>query len=589
MPPPPRRPSRHATPVDLAPPEAEAEDSSATIIQAPPGDGATVIMDRSALPGPVSKAKLVFLSGPKAGTEVKLTSAETTLGRQSDNAVVIPDISVSRHHVAVRRQGASYILADLGSGNGIILNGERVDGDVALQDGDIFAMGDTEVRFELPRPPPRGPSNLARRDASPSKGARSGSPGRTTDPAIPQPEDTTGVTDVSRRKGPSKRLLIVAGAVGVLMIVLIAAAKIRQGSAPKPPSPEEERIAAQGARMAQLYEEGKRALNAGDFKSAAAALGEAYTLAVEVNLDENEARNIRRQAEYAKGLVGGQDALEKAQNAGAQLQFARAMALLKPYSGEDHALHDTAIKVIDQMKARASEKLAAGKEALSVKDVDLARQALEDLKAVDPNLPECKELDGLIRDATQPRETQVKNRPTPATKDLQAPIVAAMAAGKLEDAIAAATAINAKAVKADLVSFRDGCKDLEADGAARRCGDLLRRIPGGEASPFMEPIHRRGAAAALNDGIKAIGTENWARAYQAFHQAQVADPTNAVAQKNLRTIRAKAKEFFEQAYVDRGVDPDKARRGFEAVISMTAPDDELNQKSKRHLKDLGGE
>lgn len=588
MPPPPRRPSRHATPVDLASPDAGAEES-ATIVRAPPGDGATVIMDRSALPKPVSTAKLVFLSGPKAGTEVKLTSEETTLGRQSDNAVAIPDISVSRHHVAVRRQGASYVLADLGSGNGSILNGERVDGEVALQDGDVFAMGDTEVRFELPRPPTRGPSKLARRDASPSVGARSVSTGRATDPDITPPEDTTGVTDVPRRKGPSKRLLIIAGAVGALMSLLIAAAKIRQGSAPKQPSPEEERIAARGARMAELYEEGKRVLNAGDFKSAAALLGEAYTLAVEVDLDENEARNIRRQAEYAKGLVGGQEALEKAQNAGAQLQFARAMALLEPYSGEDHALHDTAIKVIDQMKARASEKLAEGKEALSTKDVDLAQQALEDLKAVDPNLPESKELEGLLRDAIQPREAPVKNRHTHSPKDLQAPIVAAMAAGKLDDAIAAATAIDAKAVAADLVSFRDGCKDLDADGAARRCGDLLRRIPGGEASPFMKPIHRRGAAAALTEGIKAIGTENWASAYQAFHQAQLADPNNAVALKSLRTIRAKAKEFFEQAYVDRSVDPDKARRGFEAVISMTGPNDELNQKSKRHLKDLGGE
>lgn len=549
-------------------------------------------MDRSALPGGSPGAKLVFLSGPKAGAEVKLTSQETTLGRQSDNAVVIPDISVSRHHVAVRRQGAGYVLADLGSGNGSILNGERIDGEAALQDGDVFSMGDTEVRFEMPRPPPRGPSALARRSDAPSGKAPARRGDRVTQD-VPALEDTTNTTEVPGSRRLSKRQLLIAGGAAAVMILLIVAVKLKQGGErPAGPSAQDQEIEAMGGRMAQLAEDGKKALNAGDYRAAFAALSEAYDLGGKVGLDENGLKTLRRQADYAKGLVGGQEALEKAQAAGAQLQFAQAMALIKPYTGEDHALHDTAVKVIAQLKARAHEKLAAGKEALAAKNFDQARAVLEELKAVDPIMPESKELDGLIRDATQALQQVAAKRKEQSAQPAKDPldaVRAAFAAGKLDDAIAAATAANAKAVKADLVAFRDGCNNLDADGALRKCQELLRRIPGSEGSPLAEPINRRGASTALAEGIKAMGAETWSKAYQAFHQALVADPSNPVALKHMRTIRTKAKELFEQAYVDRGVDADKARREFEAVISMTGPDDELNQKSKAHLRKMGGE
>lgn len=576
--------------MDLTPPDLGAEDSSATIIQGPPSDGATVIMDRSALPGAAPGAKLVFLTGPKAGAEVKLTAQETTLGRQSDNAVVIPDISVSRHHVAVRRQGAQYALADLGSGNGSILNGERIDGEVPLQDGDVFSMGDTEVRFEMPRPPPRAPAALARRGDAPVN-----PPARRKDRAveddIARPEDTT-TTGLSAFRGRrlNKRQLLIAGGAAAVMILLIVALKLRQTSAPQGPTPEEEKIQAMGSRMAQLAEEGKKALNAGDYKAASAALNEAQELAVQVSLDDGDVKTLRRQAEYAKSLVGGQEALEKAQSWATQLEFAKAMELLKPYAGEDHALHDTAFKVIAQMKARAAEKLAGAKVALAAKNLDQARAVLDDLKALDPELPEAKELDGLIREAAEKSQQPKQAKPVTAPKDPLAPVAAAVAAGKLEEALSAAAAVNAKAVKESLVAFKDGCtRELDADGAVRHCQELLRRIPGGEASPFMEPLKRKVAATSVAEGIKHVGAESWARAYQAFHQALQADPGNAIALKNMHTIKVKAKEFFNQAYVDRSVDADKARQEFEQVISMTAPDDELSVKSKSHLRKMGGE
>src|SRR3982074_1622721 len=71
--------------------------------------------------------KLVVTAGPRKGGEFALTTVRTTIGRGSDNVVVIPDISVSRQHVILEKQGERWVLLDQGSGNGTRVNGKPVD------------------------------------------------------------------------------------------------------------------------------------------------------------------------------------------------------------------------------------------------------------------------------------------------------------------------------------------------------------------------------------------------------------------------------------------------------------------------------
>jgi hypothetical protein len=59
-----------------------------------------------------------------------------TIGRWQDNDVVVDDRWVSRHHARVRREGDQYIIEDLGSKNGTVVNGRRIAGPVLLSDGD---------------------------------------------------------------------------------------------------------------------------------------------------------------------------------------------------------------------------------------------------------------------------------------------------------------------------------------------------------------------------------------------------------------------------------------------------------------------
>lgn len=91
-------------------------------------------------------ARLEFILGPLAGQTVRLTEDMTTLGSVAGNTVVLADPAVSRKHVAIRRAEGAYEVADLGSTNGIYVNGHKVP-KKALEAGDIVRVGNTEMVF----------------------------------------------------------------------------------------------------------------------------------------------------------------------------------------------------------------------------------------------------------------------------------------------------------------------------------------------------------------------------------------------------------------------------------------------------------
>jgi hypothetical protein len=71
------------------------------------------------------------------------------LGRSRDSDVVLDDPNVSRHHAEVRPSGGSWIVNDLGSTNGIKVNGRRIRGPESLKRGDVIELGTSSVTFDL--------------------------------------------------------------------------------------------------------------------------------------------------------------------------------------------------------------------------------------------------------------------------------------------------------------------------------------------------------------------------------------------------------------------------------------------------------
>ena len=64
-----------------------------------------------------------------------------TIGRDSGCDMVLPDPTVSRWHAGLRREPGGWLLDDLGSTNGTLLNGWRVRAWVPVRDGDLVSFG----------------------------------------------------------------------------------------------------------------------------------------------------------------------------------------------------------------------------------------------------------------------------------------------------------------------------------------------------------------------------------------------------------------------------------------------------------------
>ncbi len=64
-----------------------------------------------------------------------------TIGRDTGCDMVLPDPTVSRWHAGLRREPGGWLLDDLGSTNGTLVNGWRVRAWVPVRDGDLVSFG----------------------------------------------------------------------------------------------------------------------------------------------------------------------------------------------------------------------------------------------------------------------------------------------------------------------------------------------------------------------------------------------------------------------------------------------------------------
>jgi hypothetical protein len=95
-------------------------------------------------PGGVGAGSLVLPSGER----VSLGEHTTTVGRLPESTITIEDGNVSREHARIAPGSNGYIVTDLGSTNGTLVNGVRIPGQQLLADGDILSFGSTHLRFE---------------------------------------------------------------------------------------------------------------------------------------------------------------------------------------------------------------------------------------------------------------------------------------------------------------------------------------------------------------------------------------------------------------------------------------------------------
>jgi hypothetical protein len=96
--------------------------------------------------GPDEAPMIVVTRGPNAGSKLALTEVVTTIGRHPDSSVFLDDVTVSRRHAEVRREGGHFVASDAGSLNGTYLNGTRIE-KADLTEGDSLQVGRYKLLF----------------------------------------------------------------------------------------------------------------------------------------------------------------------------------------------------------------------------------------------------------------------------------------------------------------------------------------------------------------------------------------------------------------------------------------------------------
>jgi pSer/pThr/pTyr-binding forkhead associated (FHA) protein len=133
------RRSHNATPSQTTSQSSRAEPSAA--ITPPP----------SSLPAEIT---LEFTTATGQPVIFKLDKPALTVGRAPDNDLIIPESisnsdTVSKHHARLRRDQDDYIVRDLGSKNGLTVNGRQTLENL-LQDGDQIGFGTAAAIFHRP-------------------------------------------------------------------------------------------------------------------------------------------------------------------------------------------------------------------------------------------------------------------------------------------------------------------------------------------------------------------------------------------------------------------------------------------------------
>ena len=123
-------------------PHAEQGDHGHTMVYST-SDRLREDLDKPRGPEPTGRAMVLA-----EGKRIVVSSSGAVIGRSRDCDVTLADPNVSRHHAEIRPDGrGGWLVEDMGSTNGVKVNGRRITGPSPLEPGARIALGTADVRF----------------------------------------------------------------------------------------------------------------------------------------------------------------------------------------------------------------------------------------------------------------------------------------------------------------------------------------------------------------------------------------------------------------------------------------------------------
>lgn len=537
-----------------------------------------------ATPGRVG-FKLLCLAGPRAGAEFELRTDEATIGRGADNQISVPDVSVSRRHVKFERHGDTWIVSDLGSGNGTKVNDSRVTS-AEVRHGDEIAIGDTVVQLiEVGAPAVK----KGRRSPSPPSGREAGPAAAT---GTQQPRVVVGAPVAGAMPPERRRLyLVVAGLLGLLLLVGVVKQLRPAGE------PVDDGSGVDGFSL--VMDEARDLARKHDWRGAARKAEEALELA-----DDAKAEAFLR---FAKTEAGHQAALELARKALREGDFAAARlgAAGIPPEADVYPQARELVRDVPGALARAYED---AKQRFDAGDRDGARAIVERILAADATsagaLALREQLEKrVIRPVVAERKV-VTVSPAPERKAPSmpsGPAVSFFLAGDLPKALRAAEESNdggaaklLKQLRAFDANYREGIAKAQAQRAAEAIKPLgtalqiARDVARGRPSKPGEVVARQLANMEYLLGIDCKGDEQLARAAAHYRAALEADPDHVLSKKQIARVEARAREMYQEAYVGKSNSPELSLKLFKIARDALPASDEYKEKANNWYEKLQG-
>jgi len=113
------------------------------IEQASPEERAVIESARS---GDGNSCMVFIYRGPQKGARFLVTSEGATIGRATESAIFLDDVTVSRKHASIFKSGNGFTFKDAGSLNGSYINNESV-AEKVLSSGDEIQIGKFHLLF----------------------------------------------------------------------------------------------------------------------------------------------------------------------------------------------------------------------------------------------------------------------------------------------------------------------------------------------------------------------------------------------------------------------------------------------------------
>jgi tetratricopeptide (TPR) repeat protein len=533
-----------------------------------------------------TEAALLCSAGPKAGTEFPLSGdEEIVIGRANENVISIPDTSVSRRHCSVRKVDDGWAVSDLGSGNGTLVNGERIEGETVLRNSDTITIGDTELTFQ---------------DVANSTAPRA-LPVRRTGADVPARRSSAGRPDVrarlSRSGAPAadpakkRKVMLIGGAVAVVVLGGLVAAKVVVDRQNEALVAQQQQEAARRGELASVFQEGKNLVRDGKWTDA------------RVKFEEILARSpnypgVKDYLDRANEEIPNQQHLADADQALNENKLGAAAAALKSVSSTTQQFEK-----LRAVKSRLDQKLterlreatglmnAVGDKAVRREAYVRAREITADILLVNAD-----HRDAQVVNQSATRQIELLDAPPvvvtgPAPKPWEA-VIARYLDGDLTGALAMADACGKERRCANLASemrefanLYKKVEDLDVRGL-QRIIQLDRAIGDGKRSKMGAVAGTRAATAFYRNASSAKVAGQWGKAMEWAKKALQADPGHAPSQAIVQEVTGKARDVYMLGYQLEPTSPDDAAVRYREVLVMTSPGDEFYDKAKSRLTRL---